>query len=437
MLFTEELLQFTWQFGLFRLGGLTTSAGEAIELISPGTINQDAGPDFDNARVRIGGTLWAGNIELHLRSSDWERHDHTSDKRYGNVILHVVYEHDRKVFREDGTEIPVLELKERITERVISGYRQLMENMNWIPCQKHISSVAEPYISGWLSRMLVERLEQRAMLIDTLLQEYKGSWEDAFYVMLARNFGFKTNAVPFELLARSLPLKLLSRHQGNAIQIESLVFGQAGFLGEKFTEAYPAALVSEYAYLRRKYRLRPIDVYVWKFSRLRPQNFPTLRLAQFAALVQESQHLFSGLVKALNSNTIEKRFLNLEVNPYWATHYHFKNEAAPFSPLMGRESAHVLLINTVAPFLFTYGKLVGGKEFINKAISMLEDLPPETNQVIRRFTKEGVICTSAGTSQALLYLQKMYCERKKCLNCGIGVKLLKTGLNDTAHLNIF
>lgn len=424
MPFPEDFLHYLWKFRLFDQSSLMTLTGEELKVVAVGRHNKNAGPDFENSKLRIGETLWAGSVEIHIYSSDWQKHHHDRDDAYENVILHVVYQHDQDQFRKDGSQIPVLELKERIPEGLSNRYEELMHNMNWIACQAKIGTIDPFHTANWLSRVLVERLEEKTKAVQLLLEEYKGSWEDAFYVILARNFGFKLNAVPFEMLARSLPRQLLDRHKNNSLQIEALIFGQAGFLQDTFVEAYPNQLRSEYQFLKNKYSLEPLDRYIWKFLRSRPQNFPTIRLAQFAALVNSSNHLFSKILEFSDPEKQMGLFGNLAVHPYWENHCRFGVTTRPYGHQMGVASVHNLLINTVAVFLFLYGKNLGRNSFVNRAIQLLESLPLENNQVIERFKATGIEMKGAFSSQALLQLKKAYCDKKQCLNCGIGTKLL-------------
>ncbi|HEY0897715.1 MAG TPA: DUF2851 family protein [Sphingobacteriaceae bacterium] len=424
MPFPEDFLHYLWKFRLFNQSALLTIGGEELKILNVGRHNKNAGPDFENAQIRIGDTLWAGSVEIHINSSDWQKHHHDRDAAYENVILHVVYHHDQDQFRRDGSQIPVLELKELIPEGLSTRYQELMLNMNWIACQAKIATVDPLHTSNWLSRVLVERLEEKSKAVQSLLEEFKGSWDDAFYVILARNFGFKLNAVPFEMLARSLSRQILDRHKSNPLQIEALIFGQAGFLHDTFVEQYPNQLRSEYVFLKNKYELEPLDRYLWKFLRSRPQNFPTVRLAQFAALINRSSRLFSKVLEARDSGVLMELFSNLPVHPYWTDHYRFGVTSKPYPHQMGTTSVQNILINTVALFLFMYGRNMGRNSFVNKAVHLLESLPLEHNQVIERFKETGIEMKGAFSSQALLQLKKAYCDEKQCLNCGIGTKLL-------------
>lgn len=425
MPFTEDFLHYIWKFRLFRQLNLTTVSGLAVEILNTGMHNLNAGPDFENALIRIGDTTWAGTVEIHLRSSDWERHNHQSDPAYNNVVLHVVYVHDKEVYRENETAIPELCLSDLISEKVIDNYEVLMRGLNWIPCEKQISQVDEFHIKNWLSRILIERLEQKSENLKEVLVECKGSWDDAFYIILARNFGFKTNALPFELLARSLPQQILSKHKNNALQIEALVFGQAGFLYGNLTDQYPQELKKEYQFLKSKYTLQAVDHFTWKYMRLRPQNFPCVRLAQFAALILKSNHLFSKILEIKSVAVIIEMFSDLQVNPYWETHYRFDTLSEKSSKQIGTESINNIMINTIAVSLFAYGRHIDKQTYINRGIELLENTPAESNRVVNRFSDIGLKPENANYTQGLIQLKQAYCDVKKCLHCGIGIKLLK------------
>ena len=424
MIPNEDLLHYIWQFRLYHVSDLKSTSGESLDIVRPGQHNHHAGPDFSNAKIRIGDTLWAGNVEIHIRSSDWYRHQHQFDKAYDNVILHVVAYHDQEIFRTDGTEIVVLEIGNLIPEEIAQNYEYLMAGLNWIPCEKKIKQVDEFFINNCLTRVLIERLEEKSKLIDTLLIEVKGSWNDAFYISLARNFGFKTNALPFEMLARSLPQSLLARYKDRPFQIEALIFGQAGFLDTKLKDTYPQMLRKEYRFLLIKHHLRPIDKYLWKYMRLRPCNFPSLRLAQFAALIIRSNHLFSKIIDEKDIAVISAMFNKLKLNEYWNTHYRFDQECKYSAASLGEEAINNILINTVSVFLFAFGIRTGSVIHRERGIMLLEGLKPERNAIIRKFNDIGINSSNSAISQALIQLKKSYCDQKKCLSCGIGIKIL-------------
>jgi hypothetical protein len=428
MLFPEDFLHYIWKFRLFDRADLRTNAGEELEIYSAGMHNSDSGPDFQNARVRIGDTTWAGNVEVHLSSSDWKKHGHTTDNAYDNVILHVVYRDDLPLVLPNGRKVPTLELQNRIPDELYSRYHKLIfGNQTIIPCEASIGSVDSLTLHNWLTRVLIERMEKKSAAVISALDLNRGDWEETFYQFLAANFGFKTNALPFELLAKSLPQNILAKHKNSPLQIEALIFGQAGFLNAEFADEYPQKLKSEYGFLQKKYQLTPIENHLWKFMRLRPANFPTIRIAQFAALVVRSNHLFSKLLEIKDVKALQGLFTEIKVNPYWENHYRFDVESAPSVKNLGPDSVNILLLNTLALFLFSYGKHNQIQHYINRSLQLLEILPHETNKIVTDFTNLGVKIKTAFESQAVLELKNNYCNYKKCLQCGVGNKILKLG----------
>ncbi|HTI58604.1 DUF2851 family protein [Mucilaginibacter sp.] len=426
MFFTEDFIHYIWKFRLFDRDNLQTTGGESIEVFSAGLPNTDSGPDFHNARLRIGDTTWAGNVELHINSSDWHKHKHTNDNAYKNVILHVVYRDDEPITLPDGRRLATLELKDRISPDLYNRYHNLVfGNQQFIPCEGTVRHVDDITLRNWLTRVLVERLEKRSTAVMASLEKNRGDWEETFYQFLAAQFGFKTNALPFELMAKSLPQLTLAKHKNNPLQIEALIFGQAGFLEEEFKDDYPKILKEEYAFLRKKYNLGPIEKHLWKFMRMRPQNFPTIRLAQFAALIVKSNHLFSKMIEIKDVAYLRKLFTDLGVNPYWETHYRFDAESKPSSKSLGESSIDILLLNTFVLFLFSYGKRNQQEYFINRSLKLLEKLPAEENNIVTNFGLLGIKVNTAFDSQALLELKNNYCSYKKCLQCGVGNKILK------------
>jgi hypothetical protein len=426
MFFTEDFLHYVWKFRLFERENLQTTAGENIEIFSAGLQNSDSGPDFHNARLRIGDTTWAGNVELHLNSSDWHKHGHTTDNAYSSVILHVVYRDDQPIVLPDGRRLPTLELHDRVSPDLYNRYHHLVYGpQQFIPCEGSIRFVDDMALRNWLTRVLVERLEKRSASVFAVLDKNRCDWEETFYQFLAAQFGFKTNALPFELMAKSLPQLTLAKHKNNPLQIEALIFGQAGFLEEEFTDDYPKSLKEEYLFLRKKYNLNPIEKHLWKFMRLRPQNFPTIRLAQFAALVIRSNHLFSKVLDIKDPAALRKLFTDLDVNPYWESHYRFDVTSKPVSKSLGQSSIDILLLNTFVLFLFSYGKHNQQEYFINRSLKLLEKLPAEQNKIVTNFDLLGIKVNTAFDSQALLELKNNYCDHKKCLQCGVGNKILR------------
>ncbi len=426
MLFTEDFLYYIWKFRLYNRADLLTTNGNAIEVVNAGMQNSNSGPDFQHARIKIGDTVWAGNVEIHVAASDWQRHNHQQDRAYDNVILHVVYRNDFPVKRTDGSDVPTLELENRIPAELYARYHNLVYGeQKIIPCESAIHIVDYLTMQTWLTRVLVERMEKKSAGIVALLAQNRGDWEETFYQHLAANFGFKVNALPFEMLAKSLPQSILGKHKNNPMQIEALIFGQSGFLSGELIDAYPNQLKTEYGFLRNKYNLKPLDVHLWKFLRMRPLSFPTIRLAQFAALIVKSNHLLSKILEIRDIPQLRKLFADIAVNPYWETHYRFDTEAKPVAKTLGENSVNNLMLNTLALFLFTYGKQHNQNYYISRSLKLLEQLPAEQNAITIDFAVLGVRAKTAFESQALLELKTNYCNYKKCLHCSIGNKVLK------------
>lgn len=415
----ESILHYIWQFRLFPAQDLKTTDGQTVEIIDVGKANTDAGPDFFNAKIKIDDTLWAGNIEIHTQSSDWIKHRHTADKAYNNVILHVVNRADMNVFRTTGDAVAQLELE--VPEHIRSNYEELLSGKKWIPCADKIHLVPQLLVSDWKNALLVERLEQKTDMIENLLSQTNNHWDEAFYVSLARSFGFGTNSQAFERMARSLPNSLLAKHKDNLFQLEALLFGQAGFLEVSGNDEYQRNLQKEYRFLQIKYNLSPIDSSQWKLLRLRPDNFPHVRLAQFAALTHRSSRLFSKILEADTMQELRALFV-CEVSDYWKKHYLFGKESSSSVKRLGSKSIDILLINTVIPFLFAYSNKKNADN--ETVIKWLELIPAEKNAIIRKWTELGVSSVSAFDSQALLQLKNKYCDDKKCLRCRIGHRVL-------------
>ena len=420
----ESFLHFLWRRRRFDAQHLTTTDGRPVDIQHPGEWNTDAGPDFFNARVRIGDTTWAGNIEMHLRASEWHVHGHSGDPAYDNVVLHVVLEEDQPVVRKNGERIPCLELKNRIPADVLETYERLEHEQAWIPCGHFFKDVPGIIRLNWLDRLLVERLEYKTAAIADMLAATGNHWEEAFYRSLARSFGLKVNAEPFEALARSLPLLTLARHKNDRVQVEALLFGQAGLLDHVFKDDYPNQLAREYRFLRHKYNLTPLAAGQWKFLRLRPANFPTVRLAQFAALVHQSAHLFSKILETNNIRELEHLF-DAHPSDYWLTRFQFDKGSVQRTKNPGRNFVHLLIINTIAPYLFHYGKTNKQEAFQNHALGLLEALPPEANSMMDGWAELGMQARNAYQTQALIQLKTKYCDQRRCLECAMGNAILK------------
>lgn len=421
---TEDLIHFVWTSRLFDFNSLSTVHGERLRVVNTGLLNLDAGPDYSNAKISINEMLWVGNVELHVRATDWKRHHHHLDKAYNSVVLHVVYENDGIVTREDGTIMATLELKDRIPVNILNSYHDLMGNLHSVPCKERLGIMQPVHVHAQLGRALASRLEEKSEAIFTLLQELHGSWEEVFYILMARNFGFKVNALPFEMLARSLPQRILGHYKNNRIQIEALLFGQAGFLEAEVADGYIKILHDEYRFLAKKHALSCIEPHLWKYLRLHPQNFPSLRLAQFSGLVCQYSQLFSKILECETYSDFRKLLKSIRVSPYWETHYRIGKESDEVKYLLGDSSVDNILLNAVAQTLFAYGIYTGNDTLGQRAINLLESLRPETNNVIRYYESIGLVANTAADTQGILQLKKEWCDKKNCLLCSIGVKIL-------------
>ncbi|MBL7883579.1 MAG: DUF2851 family protein [Bacteroidia bacterium] len=421
---TEELVHHIWQFGLFEQNNLKTIQNEKIEIKKAGTYNTDAGPDFFNAKIKIGDTLWAGNVEIHINASDWDKHKHQNNLAYNNIILHVVYNADQKILRNTNTEIPTLELKNIIDQRIITNYQKIKSNKDWIPCEKEIKKTPSIIIDNIIDKLLIERIESKTKQIEENLILNKFNWEETFYQHMAKNFGFKTNAIPFELLAKSIPSTIFAKHKNSLPQIEALLFGQAGFLNDHFNDTYLLQLQNEYLFLKQKYKLQPIEKHLWKFLRLRPSNFPTIRIAQFADLIFNSVHLFSKTIEASNEIYLSE-LLKVKASNYWQNHYVFEKETKTKEKLLGAESINNIIINTIVPFVFMYGKHKNDDNYTQKSVSYLQNIKAEKNTIIKNWKDIGLKINTAYEAQAFIQLKNEYCSQKKCLKCSIGNYLLK------------
>ncbi|MBK7214257.1 MAG: DUF2851 family protein [Bacteroidales bacterium] len=419
---TEEFLHCVWRFKLYT-PKLKLIDGESVSVLNTGEYHQNSGPDFFNARVRIGNTVWAGNVEIHVNSSDWFRHHHHLDRAYDNLILHVVYRHDKEILDSNLKPLPTLELRDQLIDQAWNKYQSMMASKLWIPCERMISQMETVHMNSWVDRLMVERLERKSEQVKMALAASGNDWNTAFYRLTAVNMGFKLNKEPFERLAASISYPNLLRHSDNLFQIEAMLFGQAGMLAGEFEDEYPKALKKEYSFLSKKFSLSSMDAKTWKFLRLHPGNFPTLRIAQFASFIHHSQGMIYKMISGdINMETL---FSGIEVSDYWKTHYRFDKQTGKAGGKLGTEASHLLCINLVVPYLFTLGKETGRPQIADKALMILFELKGETNSVIRKWAEMGMETSTAMQTQALLELKARYCERKKCLSCGIGIRLLK------------
>ena len=431
----EDFLHYLWRLARFDLRELTTTTGEPVTIQDFGVHNTDAGPDFGNARITIGGLQWAGQVEMHLSSSEWYAHAHDQDPAYDAVILHVVLEEDRPVYRRDGSRIPCLELRRRIPAGVRNSYWRLLHNAYWVPCQTQLQDVSAPIRALWLQRVLAERLEKRARTFTERWEACGRDWEAAFYQTLARALGGRVNAEAMEALARSVPLRVLQKHKHSLLQLEALLFGQSGLLPAPETDEAPyvAQLRREYALLRTKYQLRALPAAGWRFLRMRPNNFPTVRIAQLACLLHRSGQLFGKALAAASARELEHMFV-VSLSNYWRDHYRF-GPAADRSPRrLGDTTIRLLLMNAVVPAYVSYARQRGEDRYHDLALELLDQLPPEANSVVRQWRKLGWAARSAAESQALLELKSAYCDPTRCTSCAVGCTLLNRPDADGAPL---
>ena len=423
----EELLHYAWRAQRIDIANLQSTTNERIEIIDFGQYNRNSGPDFLNARLRINNVTWAGHVEMHLRSSDWNKHMHSQDLAYDNVILHVVLEEDAKIRMRNGRSLPCLELKNRIPATLLGNYLKLMQIRAWVPCEHQLAQVPTVKITAQVERALAERLTRKSEDLQRIHSETKHDWEDTFYRFLARSFGFKVNAQAFETLARNISWKTLQKHRNRPDQVEALLFGCAGMLNQIFTEDYPSRLMQEFHHLERKYNLRCMPGQQWRRLRLRPSNFPSIRIAQFAALLIREPRIYSQVLEAPFLDTLFPLFL-VKASAYWDTHYSFDRPSPVRRKALGRSSITGILINTIAPFLFFYGQQHNSSALKESALELLSGLPAEDNRVTRRWQDAGMANNSAAQSQGLIQLKQHYCERQKCLACAIGNHLLSKPL---------
>lgn len=417
---SEEFLHFIWQHKLYSHKDLFTPEGQKIEIINPGEYNSNAGPDFFNAKIKIGNTLWAGNVEVHLDEDDWKNHGHHMDKAYDNVILHVVDRLSTKAKRTNGEIIPTLKIN--YNSLVQEEYQNLRLSKSWLACADKLNSINSFELTMWFERMLIERLENKSKDIEAVLKQTANNWDETFYRMLFRSFGFGVNGQPFELLAQSIPLTVLLKYADNINLVEALLYGQAGFL-ESVKDEYLIQLKKDYEFLKQKHQLKPIDNFLWKFLRLRPSNFPTIRLSQLSVLLVSLKGRFGEVLNTEGLDQV-KQHLNVETSVYWENHYLPDKSTVKKKKFLGEKSQNVIIINTIIPMLFSFGKICGNEDVKNKALAWLSLLDPENNNLINEWKSRKISVKNAGDSQALIYLSKNYCKSKKCLHCRIGHKVL-------------
>ena len=428
----EQLLQYAWKLKFFPLKELRTSDGQLVEVISTGKLNKNAGPDFTDAKIRIGTQMWAGNVEIHEKSSDWYLHGHDKNRDYDNVILHVATVLDTEVMKSNGQYVPQIQLA--VPDYVREHYYELRKTETYPACYKAIPNFTSLLIHSWMASLQAERLEQKTEAILQRVKLCNGDWENAYFVTLARNYGFGINGDVFEQWAYNIPLSAVAHHRDDLFQIEAIFMGQAGLLEldaipecyqkDALNEGYFARLRNEYQYLAHKFSMKPIDFKLWRFLRLRPQNFPHIRISQLASLYYQQK---AGLSQLVECETIDqlKSVLGSQVTPYWETHYTFGSASDRNEKHISMGSINLLMINTAIPMLFAYGRHKKKEVLRDRAFDFLEQLKPENNHIIRMWQEVGLPVKTAGDSQALIQLKKEYCDKKDCLRCRFGYEYLK------------
>jgi len=418
----EDFLHYVWHYKKFDFLNLRTVCNKKISIIDTGIYTQHSGADFFNAQLKIDDLHWVGNVEIHLKSSDWYLHNHHGDSHYDNVILHVVWDYDLDVYRRNNTEIPVLQLKDYVQEDLKLSYMNLTENKSWILCEKQIKTIDKDLFVQWKNQLFSERLLQKSSIIEQLLHENKNDWEATLFCMLAKNFGLNTNGNSFLEIAKSIPFSVVRKESFEVENLEALFFGKANLLEVKFEENYPKELQSRWNYLQTKYKMERTFFNRLEFFRHRPDNFPTIRLVQLAMLYHSSHNFFGSIINS-NSITDLYRFFNTSTSAYWKTHYVLDKESSSKKKNLSHRFVDLLLINTIIPFRFAYNRyLKKNTETVLKDIAI--EIQPEKNSIIERFKKIGVESKNTLDTQALLQLQKYYCLHKRCLQCQVGKSLL-------------
>ena len=420
----EDFLHYVWRTKQFQFLNLSTTDGQPVEILDFGQWNHDAGPDFSMARLLIDNTQWIGHIEIHVSASDWNHHGHSDDPAYANVILHVVLEHETDIYCM-GRKIPAIELKSRISPALLSRYLRLSSSASVIPCASHLHEIPDFIKEMWLGRMSLERLEVKSTDVYLLLNETQYNWFTVFYRMLGVAFGFKTNAQPFRRLASLVPINTVQSLADNTRQLHALFFGVAGFLNRIFHDSYAVDLQREFEHLKNKYDLSIMGMHEWKWGRMRPANFPSFRIAQFVALLPELQELYESIIGDCNVDTIPA-FFGTSIPDYWNSHTDFDKTCRPFNRTFGEDSVRGLLINSVAPFLYVYGREHGNNALVQRSTQILESLAGEQNRITRSLTALNMPNQHAGQSQGLIHLKRAYCDHRKCTECAIGSEILKS-----------
>lgn len=421
----EDFVQAIWRYQLFNQQQFIGTNGQQIQVLQPGTLNIDAGPDFISAKIIIDGLLWVGNVEIHVKSSDWNKHHHQNDSAYNNVILHVVYVDDAEFCKTaNDLLLTTLELKSYIDADVLNNYEQLASDLREIPCKHWWSRIEVPIIEKWLERMCVSRYEQKCATLYSRLKELNMHWDQLFFEILSRQLGFFVNAEAMELLAQSIKIEWIQKIQHEPLSVEALLFGQAGMLARSFSDDYPNALKKEYAFLQKKYAIKPLQNISWKFSKLRPYNFPTIRIAQLSSIMLKHPRLMSD---CLNIHKVSEayRFFEAEPHEYWSTHYTFDKHSKISNKNIGIDSINQMILNTLCSLWILYARVKNEELYLEKAFDLMEELKPEDNRFVKLFSSTQYKFKNSAHSQGLRFLKEYYCDEKKCLTCSIGINGLK------------
>lgn len=420
----EDFLHYVWQYKKFNPVGLKAVRGEEISVINSGQYLQMAGPDFFSAQILIDGQHWAGNVEIHIKSSDWYLHHHETDTNYDNVILHVVWEHDVDVFHRGNTAIPVIELKDYVSSETLAAYQSLAAAKSWINCENRLQDIDNFIFSSWKERLFFERLERKSLPISELAKITRNDWEAVLFSYIAKNFGLNTNGNIFLAIAQSLPFSVIRKESFDVQNLEALFFGRAGLLDDTKEDVYFKDLKGRWDYLKHKYQLDDVYIEAVQFFKHRPDNFPTIRLAQLAQLYHKNQNLFAQLIDEHISVAELYNIFAVAVTSYWQTHYQFDRESPKKQKALTKQFTDLIIINTIVPFRFAYAKAMG-KDSTETLIALMEKIAPESNSIIEKFGKHKVAVASAYDTQALLQLKNEYCEHKRCLQCAVGTEWMK------------
>lgn len=419
----EDFLHYLWKYKKFDTSSLRTVLGESIQLLHVGQHNFNSGPDFFNAQLKIDDQLWAGNVEIHIKASDWYVHHHEIDPAYDNVILHVVWEHDVDIFRKDNSVIPALVLKDLVSTSNLNSYHQLFsKTQKWINCEQDFASIDNFVLQNWLERLFFERLERKSNEIETLLTRSKNDWEAVLFKLLAKNFGLKVNGEAFFSLANSIDFGIIRKTQNKDQVLEALLFGQSGLLEANLEDSYYVLLQKDYQFLKQKFRLTQVSITPIQFFRLRPPNFPTIRLSQFAQVYVKNKNLFSKIIEAKTKQEFYD-MLSVFTSQYWETHYTFQKTSKLLKKATTKNFIDLIIINTIIPIKFSYSK-ISGKIITEELIDLINELDPENNSIIKKFEELKSVSKSALQTQGLIQLKNEYCIFKKCMHCAIGNTIL-------------